>query len=236
MHPIDQARIDRNWKAITIEIDAPRPGRFEALLRGMGLPAHLSRLVVATPALRRSWFVATGLVMVLGLTVDAQSGRAGLLPLLLLAPLLPVMGVSLAYGLEADPAHEASLATPMSGLRLVLTRAATVVAFSAVVLGVVSLIGSSRAAAPMMAFSWLLPALGTTAATLALMTVFAPRRAAVLVGVAWVVVVLMARGASGDPLAAFGLVGQMGMSLVAVVGVALAFVRREHFDLLGIRS
>ena len=76
MHPIDQARIDRNWKAITIEIDAPRPGRFEALLRGMGLPAHLSRLVVATPALRRSWFVATGLVMVLGLTVDAQSGRA----------------------------------------------------------------------------------------------------------------------------------------------------------------
>lgn len=236
MHPTDQARIDRNWRAITIELNAPRPGRFEAMLRRVGLPAHLSRLVVATPALRRSWFVATGLVMVLGLTVDAQAGRAGLLPLLLLAPLLPVMGVSLAYGLEADPAHEASLATPMSGLRLVLTRAATVVAFSVVLLGVVSLIGSTRATGPMMAFSWLLPALGTTAATLALMTVLAPRRAAMCVAMVWVVVVLLARGASGDPLAAFGLMGQVSMSLVAVAGVSLAFVRREHFDLLGVRS
>ena len=233
MYSTDQARIDRNWRAVTIELDAPRPGRFEQLLRMVGLPAHLTRLVVATPALRRAWFVATGGVMVLGLTADGQADRAGLLPLLLLAPLVPVLGVSMAYGVEADPAHEASLATPLSGLRLVLTRAATVLGFSVVLLGLVSLVAANQAVSTMAAFGWLLPAFGTTGATLALMTVLAPRRAAVVAGVAWVVLVLIARGAADDPLAAFDVGGQVTMSVVAAVGVFMAYVRRDRFDLLG---
>ena len=54
--PVDQARIDANWRAITIELDAPTPSRVERLLRAVGLPARVTRLVVATPALRRAWY------------------------------------------------------------------------------------------------------------------------------------------------------------------------------------
>ncbi|MFT7599651.1 MAG: hypothetical protein ACI8TP_002586 [Acidimicrobiales bacterium] len=196
------------------------------------MPANVTRLVVATPALRRAWFAATGLAIVVGLTAsDTDQTRAGLLPFLILAPLVPVMGVALAYGLEADPAHEASLATPMSGLRLLLTRAAAVLAFSILVLGITALFTPG---ATLMAFGWLLPALGTTAITLAMMTIVAPRRAAVITGAAWVLLVLLSRAGANDPLAAFGIAGQLTMSTLAILGLLVAYVRRERFDLLGV--
>ena len=59
---IDEERLARNWRAITIELDAPRPSRTERILRTLRVPPHVTRLAVATPALRRSWFVAVGLL------------------------------------------------------------------------------------------------------------------------------------------------------------------------------
>ena len=80
---VDPARIERNWRAITIELDAPRPGRVERFLQAFGLPSRFSRLVVATPALRRSWFVALGLSMLIGLAAtDAAKPRDDLFVLL----------------------------------------------------------------------------------------------------------------------------------------------------------
>ena len=54
---VDQARLDANWRAINIELDAPQPVRIERMLRRVGMPTHITRLVVATPALRTkcSW-------------------------------------------------------------------------------------------------------------------------------------------------------------------------------------
>jgi hypothetical protein len=42
------------------------------------------------------------------------------------APLVPLVGVAVAYGPEADPAHELTATAPYSGLRLVLLRTAAV--------------------------------------------------------------------------------------------------------------
>ncbi|MDH3294299.1 MAG: hypothetical protein OER95_08260, partial [Acidimicrobiia bacterium] len=120
---IDQARIDRNWMAISTELFAPRPGRLERLLRRLTVPVSTARLMVATPALRRAWYVALGLVVLIGLGAgDGTRTREDLFMLLLLAPLVPVLGVTLAYGAEADPAYESSLATPLSGFRLIMIR------------------------------------------------------------------------------------------------------------------
>ena len=226
----DPARIERNWRAITVELDAPRPGYVERALRRVGLPAHFTRLIVATPALRRSWFIALGLSILIGLgATDAAKPRDDLFILLLVAPLVPTLGVAMAYGSSADPAHEVSLATPMSGLRLILTRAAAVLGCSSLFLGLASLLVPTL---PLMAFAWLLPSLGLCSVTVAGMTYATPRRAASVTGGLWVLLVVLARAATSDPLAAFTAAGQVTMAALAVIGLAVAYQRRHRFDLL----
>jgi hypothetical protein len=227
---VTQARIDANWQAITVELDAPRPGRIERLLARVGVPSWTARLLVATPGLRRAWFVAMAVVIVVGLgAVDAADPRNGLFTWLVLAPLLPVLGVAMAYGPDSDPAHEITLATPLRGLRLVLIRSAAVIALSVVVLGLVSLLTPELS---LMAAGWLVPALACTSVTLAAMTFVAPRHAAAITAVGWLLVVLVARRAAEDPLAAFTAVGQAAAAAVCIVGLIVVWMRRDRFDVL----
>jgi len=125
---IDPNRVDSNWRAITAELDAPEPGRVEAMLRRLGVPASTTRLIAATPALRRSWYLAIGIPAIVGLGAAGPGDQASLFALLTLAPTLPVLGVALAFGPSSDPMYEAQLATPTRGIRLVAIRAATVLA------------------------------------------------------------------------------------------------------------
>ncbi len=232
--PIDPARLDRNWRAISIELDAPRPSPMERMLRLVGFPSRMTRLVVATPALRRSWFLSTGLAGFLSLlTTGATDPREQLFGLLLVAPLVPVIGVAMAYGIDADPAHETAVATPMRGIRLLLTRAVVVVTFSSFCMALASIITPNLSA---MAFAWLLPSLGLTTTTIAAMTSLRPRHAAVATSTVWVIGVLSARAGSSDPLAAFTSAGQFVMALVAVAGLLVTVARRNKLDLLPVRS
>lgn len=220
-------RLDRNWRAITAELDAPRPTRVERALGRLGVPARVSRLVLATPALRRAWFLAIGVAVLVGIGAAQPDDPQSLFTLLLLAPTVPVLGVALAFGPAADPMYEAQLATPMRGIRLVAIRAATVLVVSILVIGsLAALTPATRA----LAAAWMLPALALTSATLALMTVLTPRRAAVGAALTWFVVVLIVRGVTDDALAAFGAVGQ-AIAVAVVVGAGTAMVfRRSCYD------
>lgn len=227
---IDRARLDANWRAISVELDAPRPSWIERGLRRLGLPATVTRPALATPSLRRAWYAAIALVVIIGLVAaDPDDPRASAFVLLFLAPIVPLLGVSLAFGPDADPAHEAHLATPTQGVRLVLLRATTVLAISFVVIGGLALL--TDVTRPLAA-AWMLPSIGLTAASTAVMTTTSPRRAVGLVGVAWVIVALIGRGAADDRLGAFGPAAQLAFFAVAVVGVVVTYVRREQLDVL----
>ncbi len=232
--PIDPVRLQRNWMAISTELFAPQPRRVERWLRRLSLPPTVTRLMVSTPALRRAWFLALGLVMIIGIGAgDGAKTEDDLFLLLLLAPLVPVLGVVMAYGPAADPAHEVSLATPLSGFRLVMIRTATVVACSVVLLAVASLISGTLTP---MAFAWLLPALGLTSASLALMTFTSPRRAGSVVSVLWVLGVGAARGGENAPLTAFALGGQVLLLTIGLAALVVCYLRRDRFDLLAIQT
>lgn len=232
-HPIvDPARIDANWRAIIAELDAPRRSIAERALRRFGLPTRLATLVAATPALRRAWYLAIALAVLVGLgAADPAEPRQSLFTLLVLAPLLPVLGVALAYGPSADPVHELQLATPLRGLRLIAIRSITVLAVSAMVIVLASLL--SPVARPMAA-AWLLPAIAVTSASLALMTIMAPRRAASIAAVGWVVVASVARGASTDVLAAFAPAGQVVALAATIVCLGIIAVRHRSFELMSV--
>ncbi len=224
-----QHRLDANWRAITAEMDVPRPGWVERLLRHGGVPATVSRVVVATPALRRAWFLSIGVAVVVGLGAAQPDDRDSLFALLVLAPVVPVLGVALAFGPQADPMYEAQLATPVRGVRLIAIRASTVLATSIVAIGALVVVDPDTRP---LAAAWLLPALALTVASLAAMTVVTPRRAASLVATSWFVVVSVARGVAADGLVTFGPAGQLLASVVAVVGGVVITVRRTKFDRL----
>lgn len=230
---VDQARLDANWRAITAEIDAPRASVLERALRRVRVPGHVARLVVATPALRRAWYLSIAVAVLVGIGSSQPGDRGSLFALLVLAPALPVLGVALAYGPSADPLYEVQLATPMRGLRLVMIRAVTVLACTIVFVGGPALLAPDVRA---MAFAWLLPALALTAASLALMTWLPPRRAAAVVAVAWFTVAAVVEAAGSGELAAFGAIGQVVALVVAVVAGALTIGRRDAFDRMGVAA
>ena len=157
------------------------------------------------------------------------SADGSLFALLVMAPLLPVLGVAMAYGTAADPSHEIQVATPAHGLRLVTIRAATVLSVSIVVIVSLSLL--NQAARPVAA-AWLLPALAVTTASLAVMTVRPPRQATSFVALGWFAAVLVARIVADDPLAAFRVGGQVAAVAVAAAAAVMTYLRRDRFERL----
>jgi hypothetical protein len=224
---VDPDRTARVWDAIELGIDAPRRAPAERLLVRLGVPDGTARLLATTPALRPSWLAAVTAVLAFGVAAGSLRGDLGLMAFLLVAPLLPVAGVAVAYGPHVDPAHELGVAAPLSGLRHLLLRVVVVVATTAVLAGVAALMlpGMDWTAA-----AWLLPSLGLTLAALGVATTATPVVACAIVATTWVCAVLAAWQTSGDPLTAFGSAGQLACLLAAAAGAAAVLARREAFE------
>ncbi|MFD3749951.1 zf-HC2 domain-containing protein [Streptomyces cyaneofuscatus] len=209
-----------------------------------GVPPRLSRAArvmwAAGPALRGAWLVA---LVVVALGAVALSYGAGLgasvRPLLLVtAPVLPLVGVALSYGLHADPLYEIATSTPSGGLRLMLTRAAAVLAVSVPALTLAGAVLPVAAGGPGAA-AWLLPGLALTLAALALGSFVGGRRGAAAVGAAWLAFVV-APAAAGGPAGAALMAGaspyfagpavQSGWAAGAVACALLLAARRRSFD------
>ncbi|MEO5840245.1 MAG: zf-HC2 domain-containing protein [Acidimicrobiales bacterium] len=223
-------RLDANWRGIVAELDVPARSKVERVLLAVRMPEPIARTLVATPALRRAWFVATGVALLFGLgAADTSKPGASLMMLLALAPMVPVVGVTLAYGPGSDPAHEVTLATPMSGLRLVLLRSTAVIACSMAAAGIATLLLRDKT---WMSIAWLVPSLALPAVCLALSTYVAPRRAAVLVAVLWLMPLSVVNRNVTDELVVFRQWGQLALAGLAVGAAAVVSVRRETFDRL----
>ena len=219
--------IDRMWGSVVDTIDTPHRSAVERLLLALRVPEHLARLLMATPSLRLSWLVAEALA--LGFAVIAANGTSGqdeelvLFLFLVVAALLPVAGVAVAFGPGIDPTYEVAAAAPMPADRLLLIRAAAVLASS------VSITALAALALPdldAIAAAWLLPALGLTAATLALGTWVRPLVAAASVALTWVLFAAAAAVSTQDRLAAFRPAGQV--ACLAVIAASAAVLAHRH--------
>jgi len=229
----DQAQLDRMWAEVTEAVDAPRPGVVERGLVRLGVSDHVARLLAATPSLRLSWLgaeaLALGFAVVAANSAITERGRSlGTFLFLVVAALLPVGGVAAAYGPGLDPTYEVSLASPMRSFGLLMTRAAAVLGTSTVLAGIAAL---SLPGMGWTTVAWLLPSLGLTLAALGLATSLGPVTSGALVSFTWILIVLGAWQASGDPLNAFGDAGQLACLGVALAGLAAVLVRRDSFDI-----
>ncbi|MDQ2587207.1 zf-HC2 domain-containing protein [Saccharothrix yanglingensis] len=151
-----------------------------------GTPApHRRPLARWAPPALVPWFAMTTFVVLLALLVDlvAPSGVTAS-AVLLLAPVVPLLGVAGAWSRSLDPAYELVVSTPRAGLRLLLRRTFAVLV---VVLPVLLAAGWLTGASPAY---WLLPCLAVTSVTLALGSVLGVRRAAITTASLWAALVV----------------------------------------------
>lgn len=189
------------------------------------------RLLTAPPALRLPWIAAAVFTVVCAAVLswaDASSAGQARPVLLLVAPLLPLAGVAVSYGPGMDPAYELTLATPYSGLRLLLLRTVTVVGVTIpLLLATAFLLPSGGVAAA----AWLLPALALVLVTLALGGWVEHRSAAALVGAGWAAVVLTPRLLRvTDVSYVFDPPAQLVWAAVAMLAAGLLVARRGAYD------
>ncbi|MEV0896936.1 hypothetical protein [Actinoplanes sp. NPDC049802] len=232
--PVDITWLTGNWSVVYDHIHVPAIGPVQRLLTRLGLPEHRFRLLTATPALRWSWLIATMAVISLAVVAallagSGQTGGANRL-FLILAPILPVVAVSGAYGPGVDPMHEITGTTSSAGPALVLWRAITVIGAAVAVAGVAGVLlpGPGWYAA-----AWLLPALLLCTGTLALATAWSLQAAAGVLGGLWLTVVSFAVNLWSEQfiLLAFGPFAQIAYLATAAAAAVVLIRRRRHFDL-----
>lgn len=156
------------------------------------------------------------------------SGRVSLV--LLLAPVLPVLGVAASWSQGLDPAYELTASVPRAGLQLVLRRTASVLAVVVPAL----LVGGWATGVPgVTAAQWLLPCLAFTSTTLALGGVVGVTRAAVAVVVVWAGVVVTPTVIASRATFALQTGGLAVWGLVLALGIGVVIARRGAYSVLG---
>lgn len=227
--PTHRARLDENLRAVHAELDAPTEPVLARLLRRAGVPDLTIPLISATPALRRSWFAAIAIAVLFALSVASNEGSGDIDRIsffLTVAPLVPLLGVALAFGRGVDPTHDIVVAAPRDTFRVFLVRSTTVLLASASLLALASIVlpvgGLYRVA-------WLLPALALTSVTMAASAGRDPRPVAAAVAAGWVVIVVTVSAATSSE-AMFGPVTQTVALVAAVVAGGFVVRRRRLLD------
>lgn len=212
---LDTRRAAAIWHEVADRVDAPRRSVPERMLVRLGAGEATARLVAATPTLRGPWLLAVAAVLALAAWA-AQVDERFLRMFLVIAPLGPLAGVAVAFAGGLDPTREIGLATPFSGLRLLLIRTTAVLT---VTVPIVAAAGLALPGSHWLAAAWLLPTAGLTCAALALTGRLTPVAAVGVVATAWVLVTAPATVAGRLDLA-FGIGAQACWLAVAVAGGA----------------
>ncbi len=218
--PVDLSYV---WSGVTAELDAPAPGLIERALTIAGVDPWLARYARTSPALRPSWLLASAaLVAAAALMARLPSVAAPFV--MLLAPFLSAVAVSLSFGRLTDPAREIVAVTPVSPLTTALIRlAAVLVTDSVLLLGGDLLAGH---AGPVL--GWFLPMTATAMLSALTAARYGPVAGAVAGGCTWLAVVLAMTG-RGSTLELFGLVPQLCYAALAAVLLVLILARARSW-------
>lgn len=220
---VDTARLDRVWTEVIEHVVAPRAGLFERLLHRLSVSEATARLIAVTPSLRAGWLSAVATLLGVSLLV-AHTGPHGIAVFFALAPLLPMLGVAVAFAPSVDRMYEITCAAPYDNFRLLLARSVAVVIAT---LGLVCIAGLLLPDARWLAVSWLLPALALSVVTLAAAPRIQPLYSAAALTLTWLLVSLPALRPRADPLLATHASVQL-VSLLALAAGGVVLIHRQR--------
>jgi hypothetical protein len=211
---VDAGRTSAIWAEVVDRVDAPRPSLIGRALMRLRVSEATARLVAATPTLRGPWLAAIAGVLTFA-ALAAQADERWLRVFLVVAPLVPLGGVAVAFASGLDLTREIGLATPYPGLRLLLVRTTAVLA---VTVPTALLAGLALPGPAWLAAAWLLPAAGLTSAALALTGRLRPVVAVGAVALGWVSATIPIT-LTGQADVLFGGGAQLGWLALAAGGV-----------------
>jgi hypothetical protein len=207
------ALLDAVWTELEPKlVPQPRPRRAWA----RGLTAWIAPATVP-------WLAMTLAVAVLAMLFDRLARFTGdqVSLVLLVAPVLPVLGVAASWAPGLDPMHELVAATPRAGLNLLLRRT-----FSVLVVVIPALLAAGWNSSVVV---WLLPCLAFTTATLALGGLVGITRAATALVAVWVAVIVAPTVALNRTSFALHEGGLPVWGALFVIGAVVVVVRKGAY-------
>ncbi|QZY29737.1 zf-HC2 domain-containing protein [Nocardioides coralli] len=184
---VDPNPLELAWRGVRDAVQSPPLPLPIRLARRLGLPDSTAVLLAAAASLRTAWLVSAVVAVAFAVVATALAEGLTLAPFLLVAPLVPVLGVAAAYGPQEDPLETLVVTAPVGRTRLVLIRT---VAVLVTVLPATAALGLLLPGPLWVAAAWLGPALMLVPVLLALSSFVGPRAAAAVVAVGWSVVVV----------------------------------------------
>ena len=189
---VEARPLELAWAGVRDAVESPDQPFLVRLARRCGLSEPTSVLLAATASLRSAWLVSAFLALAFATLATSLSSGQLLAPFLLVAPLVPVIGVAAAYGSQDDPLESLVVTAPYGRTRLILTRTLAVLA---TVLPFTAALGLLLPGPLWIAGAWLGPALALVPIMLAVSSFAGPRTGAAVVAMGWsAVVVFSLRG------------------------------------------
>ena len=179
---LDPRPLELAWSRIRDRVESPPLPLPVRLAQRCGLREPTAILLSAAASLRTAWLVSAFVALGFAALAAAASGGAALAPFLLVAPLVPLIGVAAAYGPRQDPLETLVVTAPHGRTRLILTRTLAVLVS---VLPFTALLGAVLPGPAWLAVAWLGPALALVPVLLALASFVGPRAAASVVALGW---------------------------------------------------
>ena len=179
---VDALGLEQLWDEIRTDVERPALPAVVRLARRAGLAEPTAVLLAATAALRTAWLSSSLVAVGFALLASRLAGRDALWPFLLVAPLIPVIGVATAYGHADDPAEALAVTAPYGRTRLIWVRTVAVLVSC---LPATALLGLLLPGPDWVAAAWLGPALAIVPVMLALAGFVGPRYAAAALAIAW---------------------------------------------------
>jgi len=222
--------LEEAWSGIRTGIESGRLPLLVRLAQRLGLPEPTGILLAATASLRLTWLTG-GLVTLCFVTLASiLADGAALWPFLLVAPLVPVLGVAVSYGPAEEPFEALTVTTPYGRARLIMIRTLAVLTLT---LPAAALLGLTLPGPAWVAVAWLGPALAMIPLLLAVASLTGPRLAASLLSLGWTGLVLFA---ARDLPSTWPVEGtqQVAYLTLALLAAAFLWVRSQRTQQIGV--
>jgi hypothetical protein len=226
---VDDRLHEQAWACVRARIEPPELSLVVRAARYLGVDEPTAILLSAAASLRLASLSAAFVALAFAVGA-ALIGGDSIWPFLLVAPLIPALGVAAAFGGPEEPTELLTVTAPYGRSRLVVVRTLAVVVATVPVACALGLLLPGPA---WIAVAWLGPALAVLSLVLAIGGVAGMRTAVPLVALGWSAIIVYSERALVSPTWAIEPSRQAVYATAIVVAVGAIAIRSIRHRMIG---